>query len=166
MKAKKHVKGINFVEPNNLSISLDAEGDLIVLNLRNTRFHNVIPERPFPVSDPVFVILKDVEGNDICTIRDTGKLDKKSRENLEKILNRLYFIPKITRINELDSVGDKFEWDTETKKGKRKFTTRGRDSIIFIGKKIIISDIDDNIYQIENVSALDTRSTNMIQSTF
>ena len=81
-------------------------------------------------------------------------------------MGTLYFIPNITKITRLETTGDKFEWETETDRGYRKFTTRGRRSTVFIENKMVIVDIYENLYQVENLEDFDEKSINIIQSTF
>ena len=166
MTLKTFIEKLNIVRPEEISICLDEEKNVLFLRYKNTLYQEVVPERPFPISYPEFVILKDSKGDDICSIKDIRKLDDKSRASLEKLLDTLYFIPKILKIIRLEATGDRFEWETETERGKRSFTTRGRRSILFLGNKMVITDTDDNLYQVEDIGALDEKSRKIIQSTF
>ncbi|KYH42090.1 MAG: ABC transporter ATP-binding protein [Candidatus Bathyarchaeota archaeon B26-2] len=168
MPLKDLIKNLNIVNPKDVTIRLNEKKDSLTLLLKgeNAIYTDVIPEMPFPISYPEFVILKDAKGSDICTIKNMKKLDKESRRNLERLLDKMYFIPKIVKIIRLEASGDKFEWETITNKGRRRFKTRGRSSVTFIGNKIVISDTDDNLYEIEDIQSLDRKSKAIIQSTF
>ncbi|HIE14138.1 TPA: DUF1854 domain-containing protein [Candidatus Bathyarchaeota archaeon] len=168
MPLKDLVKKLNIVKPRDIAIKLNEKKDTLTILLKrsSTVYTNVIPEVPFPISHPHFVILKKLNGADVCIIKDISKLDKISCENLKKLLDKLYFIPRIEKIVSLEASGDKFEWETITDKGRRRFNTKGRSSVIFIGDKIVISDTNDNIYQIDNIKSLDKRSRSIIQSIF
>jgi hypothetical protein len=166
MSLRKLVGKLNIAVPADVDIKHAARKNVLDLQLGAKKYSNVVPEKPFPISHPEFVILKDEQGSDICTIRDISELDEESGKVLEGVLEKLYFIPKIARVLRLDAAGDRFEWVTETERGRREFTTRGRMSITFIGEKMVISDAEDNLYQIENINSLDDRSRRMIESTF
>lgn len=166
MSIKKLIEDLNIANPDELFISLDQEKRSILVRYQGKLHNGIIPERPFPISHPEFLILKDEKGSDLLTIKDYNKLEKKSRKSLEELLNTLYFIPNIVRIIKLDAIGDRFEWETETENGKRSFTTRGRRSIVFIDNRIVISDINDNLYQIKDINSLDAPSTKIVRSTF
>jgi len=45
------------------------------------------------------------------------------------------------------------------------FRTKERMSIIPVGNRIIITDINDNVYEIDDVSKLDEKSRKKIEST-
>jgi len=166
MPLKDFLKILNIVDPKDVAIKLNEKNDALIIKNKDAIYTNVIPERPFPISHPEFIILKDAKDHDICTIKDISKLDRESRKNLEKLLDKLYFIPKIVEIVRLEASGDKFEWETITNRGRRKFNTRGRESITFIENKIIITDTYHNLYEIENIQKIDERSKKIIQSIF
>jgi len=52
-----------------------------------------------------------------------------------------------------------------TDKRSRMFRTKERMSIIPVGNRIIITDINDNVYEIDDVSKLDEKSRKKIEST-
>jgi len=162
------VKQLNIIDPRDVAIGLNDRKDSLTVLLKksNTVYVDVVPEVPFPITFPNFVILKSRDGTDVCILKDARKLDKVSLSNLKRLLDKLYFIPKITKIISLEATGDRFEWDTLTDRGRRRFSTRGRSSVTFIGNKIVITDTDDNIYKIEDVKKLDKRSRSIIHSTF
>jgi hypothetical protein len=166
MSLRNFLDKLNVVNPEKINIKLDEEKNSLILKHNNTTYKNVIPERPFPVSHPEFVILKSSRNLDICIIKDITKINIESKESLEKLLDVLYYIPKILKITKLETGGDKFEWETETSRGKRRFITHGTRSIVFIGNRIVITDTDGNIYQIEKIDVLDEKSKKIIKSTF
>jgi len=52
-----------------------------------------------------------------------------------------------------------------TDKGSIMFRTKERMSVIPVGNRIIITDINDNVYEIDDVSKLDEKSRKEIEST-
>jgi hypothetical protein len=163
---EKFVRDLNIVNPEEIRISLNQDNTILNINYKNKIYTDIVPERPFPISNPNFVIIKSSNGSDLCTIKNIKNLEPISRGNLEKYLNILYFIPEITNILRLSTSGDKFEWEVETERGERKFTTSGRNSIVDIGERIVIMDTDDNLYQITCIDDLDEKSKKIIKSTF
>jgi len=160
------LKTLNLVDPKDLKIGFNETGNALRLTVGDKTYTGVIPVRPFPVSLPEFVILRDAQGVEICMIKDARKLDSQSRKSLESLLDKIYFIPKIVKIEGLETSGDEFEWETLTDRGPRKFRTRGRMSIIVMGNRIVITDTDDNVYEIEDFWKLDRKSQGEIDSTF
>ncbi|MCX8183956.1 MAG: DUF1854 domain-containing protein, partial [Crenarchaeota archaeon] len=55
----------------------------------NGEFLEAIPKKPFPLSNPYFIIFSDEHGNEVCIIEDYRKTDGESRKNLEEILEKL-----------------------------------------------------------------------------
>lgn len=102
---------------------------------------------------------------DVCVVRNYNELDEESKRNLQVMLDKMYFIPKVTAINSIETSGDEFEWETQTDKGPKTFRTRGRMSIIPMGNRVIVTDVDDNVYEIEDLYKLDNKSRKEIEST-
>ncbi|MEM3040758.1 MAG: DUF1854 domain-containing protein, partial [Nitrososphaerota archaeon] len=114
---------------------------------------------------PEFIIFKDSSDVDVCTIRNYKDLDPESRRNLEVLLEKMYFIPTVLRIDEIETSGDEFQWEVLTDRGPRSFRTRGRMSVIQMGNRIIITDIHDNVYEIEDLYKLDAKSRREVEAT-
>ena len=102
-------------------------------------------------------------GNELGMIRDPGKLDKDSRKLLEAEIRKRYFTPIIRRII---SLRDKFgivEWEVETDRGVKNFVTRSlHDSLKETETGFIITDMENNRYEIRSYSDLDPRSSAML----
>lgn len=130
----------------------------------NGEFLEVIPKKPFPISNPYFLIFTDAQGNEICIVEDYRKMDGFSRRTLEEVLGKLYFIPVIRRVRKLETSGDEFIWHVETDRGLREFRTRGRRSVSRSGEKIVILDINDNVYIVEDINKVDERSRVLLET--
>lgn len=124
----------------------------------------VIPKKPFPISYPYFLIFVDVQGNEILMVEDYRKMDEESRKNLDEILDKLYFMPKIRKVKKLETSGDEFVWTVETDRGQREFRTRGRRSVRRAGDKIVIIDVNDNVYVAEELYKMDKKSRELLES--
>ncbi|MEM2930281.1 MAG: DUF1854 domain-containing protein [Thermoproteota archaeon] len=130
----------------------------------NGEFFEATPRRPFPISHPYFLIFTDMQGNEICVVEDYRKMDKESREILDAILEKLYFMPRIRKVKKLETSGDEFIWHVETDKGPREFRTRGRRSVSKAGEKIVIIDTNDNVYIVEDLSKIDEQSRTLLEA--
>ncbi len=130
----------------------------------NGEFLEVIPKKPFPISNPYFLIFTDAQGNEICVVEDYRKMDGFSRRTLEEVLGKLYFMPVIRRVRKLETSGDEFIWHVETDRGLREFRTRGRRSVSRSGEKIVIIDINDNVYIVEDINKVDERSRVLLET--
>jgi len=120
----------------------------------------IVPMRAFPVSmRDRYISIRDAEGNELGMIRDPNELDRNSRKLLEAEIRKRYFTPVIRKIR---SLRDKFgivEWEVETDRGTKTFLTRSlHDSLKETDTGIIITDIENNRYEIRDYSDLDPRS--------
>ena len=120
----------------------------------------VVPMRSFPISmRDRYISLRDMEGNELGVIKDPNELDKDSRKLLEEEIRKRYFTPVIHKIS---SLRDKFgvvEWEVETDRGVKKFMTRSlHDSLKETDTGFIITDMENNRYEIRDHSDLDPRS--------
>jgi len=158
---KDYIKRLNIIEPEDLRVREDGRRNSLEINIRGKVYRNVIPKKPFPLTNPQLVIFtqKDYPNGDICTLRDYRLLDAESKRCLEKYLSKVCFIPVIERIQSIRYKGEVYEWKVETSRGLRVFHTRGRRSIYrFEEGKVSITDTNDNIYLITDVSKLDRKS--------
>lgn len=156
---------LNILDPKEAKITFDERENSLKLTVDGRLFTGLTPAKPFPITYPNFIIFKDAYGVDICMIKNYKELDPESRKNLQMVLDKIYFIPKILKIEKIETSGDEFEWETLTDKGPRRFRTRGRMSIIPMDKRVIITDRNDNVYEIEDLHRLDARSRREIEAT-
>ena len=156
---------LNILDPKQVKVTFDEKENSLRLNVNGRLLCGLTPAKPFPVTHPEYIVFKDSYGVDVCIVRNYYELDDESKKNLQALLDKMYFIPKILRIDRIDTSGDEFEWDILTDKGPRVFRTRGRMSVIPVGNRVIITDVNDNVYEIEDVSQLDEKSRREIEST-
>jgi hypothetical protein len=121
----------------------------------------VVPMYSFPLSmRDQYISLRDMEGNELGMIRNLDELNKDARKLLAAELRKRYFTPLI---REIKSISDKFgvvEWEVETDRGPKKFITRSlRNSLKESGDGLIITDMENNRYEIRDSSQLDSHST-------
>ncbi len=155
---------LNVLDPKTVKIVLEKE-NVLRLDVDGKVYESLSPAKPFPITSPEYVIFRDGNGADVCVVRDINELDDDSKRNLQSILDKMYFIPKIVKIERIETSGDEFEWDIVTDKGPRTFRTRGRMSIIPVGDRIIVTDVNDNVYEIVDAYKLDGKSRRELEST-
>ncbi|MEM2028744.1 MAG: DUF1854 domain-containing protein, partial [Candidatus Bathyarchaeia archaeon] len=106
MPLSDFLKNLNILDPKKVKIFIEEHENTLKLVVDGKLFSGLIPARPFPITHPEFIIFRDSYGVDICMIRDYRDLDENSRRNLQTILDKLYFIPKIMKIKKIETIGD------------------------------------------------------------
>ena len=150
---------LKFLNPG--EVGLFRAGDALRATIAGDRSClRVIPMRVFPISmRDRYISLRDMDGNELGVIRDPSELDKDSRKLLLNELRKRYFTPVI---REIRSLSDKFgivEWEVGTDRGTKTFLTRSlHDSLKETDDGLIITDMENNRYEIVNYSDLDPRS--------
>lgn len=158
MSMEALIKKLNLLNPKEVKVLLDDNGRKLTLIVNGKVLPGLTPAKPFPITYPKFIIFRDSANIDICMIKNYEELDPESKSNLEKVLDRIYFIPKIRKIESIKTSGDEFVWNVQTEKGPREFRTYGRRSLFIVGNRIVIIDIHDNIYEIVDINTLDSKS--------
>lgn len=165
MPLSDFLKNLNILDPKKVKIFIEEQENTLKLVVDGKLFSGLTPARPFPITHPEFIIFRDGYGEDVCIIKDYRDLDENSRRNLQIVLDKLYFIPRILKIKKIETSGDEFLWEVMTDRGPRMFRTRGRMSVMQIERRIVITDVNDNVYEIEDLYKLDSHSISEIEST-
>lgn len=152
-------------------------GDLISLDIINDKgepesFERVIILRSFPVTNPdEFLSVREPDskkqgrGKEIGMIRYMKEFDPETQRLFLEELDRRYFTPQIEKIL---SVKDKFGylyWDAVTSAGHVTFVMNNPFSNIRILEdgRILINDIDGNVFEIRDPAKLDAASLKKIE---
>lgn len=125
--------------------------------------------RAFPLSAPdSFVELREEGGESAGMLKGLAGLDAESRSIAEELLRERYVVPIIREIEEIRSDFGMWLWRVQTDRGPRAFTIRSpRDDIrsvpvpVAVGRrvrKVRVTDVDGNTYEIPDLDALDRRS--------
>ncbi|MCD6368669.1 MAG: DUF1854 domain-containing protein [Thermoproteales archaeon] len=158
MSLKEYLKKLNLVDPFKIKVEIDDKRNALKINIDGISYYNIIPRRPFPFSHPEFIIFVTKNGEEICMVKNYMKMDKDSRKAVDAFLEKIYFVPRITKIKKVDYRAGEYKVQAETDKGERTFSVRGRRSIHKLPDgRILIQDRDDNIYEIHPWS-LDKKS--------
>ncbi len=154
------------LEPNVMSIFKDESGDLR-LRIKGETEHRIQRIlRVFPITMPWnYIVFKDAEDEEIGVLRNVNELDSESARVLKEELEKIYFIPRITKIYDIKEEFGVLVWKTETDKGPRRFDVINRREVKKISRdRILIKDGDGNLYDIPDFRKLDQRSLVLLDS--
>jgi hypothetical protein len=124
--------------------------------------------RAFPWTAPTKdVSIRNAEGKELVLIPDLTTLPAGLRATIEKSLTVNSFIPRITRVDEVDMSFGFQEWSVQTDRGPIKFRVQEREDIRFLGGgRFRIKDADGNIYELPSIASLDLASQKELESLF
>jgi hypothetical protein len=154
---------LRFLDPG--KVKLFRAGDALRMTIEGDKSClRVVPMRSFPISiRNRYISLRDMDGNELGMIRNPDELDSNSQKLLEEELRKRYFTPVIRKIR---SLRDKFgivEWEVETDRGTKTFLTRSlHDSLKETETGYMITDMENNRYEIPGYSDLDSRSAALL----
>ena len=149
-------------------ISLELKGE----NGEIEAFERVVAMRSFPITDPdAFISIREPDsaehekGAEIGIIPDINTFDTESVALLREELDRRYFTPEITKINAVKEKFGYLYFDAVTTAGNVTFVLNNPFSNIRILEdgRILIADIDGNVFGISNPSKLDAASLKKIE---
>lgn len=165
-EAIKITDEVQFLEPHNLKIARNSFEELTVELSDGTSHSNVEAVRSFPLTDSnKYIALLDSEGKEIGIIQDIKQLSRESAETLVSELRKRYFMPKITKIHELDGEFGVTRWVVETNRGPVTFSMRTRYDVVSLENgRVLIKDADGNRYEIENYHHLDAASLALLET--
>lgn len=135
------------------------------LRVGDQEYEDVRPRRAFPVSGKApFVSFLNAEDKEVALLTEPRRLDRDSRKVLTRALVRLYYSPKILRVDAIDETMGVGHWHVQTDRGYVSFEVLDRNRHIraLAHGRYLISDVDGNRYEIENVAELDERSQRLV----
>ena len=129
-----------------------------------TEHVDVRPAPVFPVSEAAeYVAFLDSEDKEVLLLRDMRGLEVESRQCLEEELGRVYFVPKIISIYDIEDAHGAARWEVETDRGYRLFDVRDREDLrVLEGRRVLLQDADGNRYEIADIFDLDERSRRLV----
>ena len=131
------------------------------------KFVNLEPHRLFPLSGlEKYITLLDEEGIEKAIIRDIKTLPPSERQIIEDCLEEYYLIPRVTRINECREKYGVVSIDVETDRGHAVIEIRNilHGLKLLYGSRVLLRDSNDNRYEIPDLTKLDKRSRQLIDS--
>jgi len=117
--------------------------------------------RAYPLSMPGRLLsVRDGGGKEIGIHSDTGELDAESRKRVEAELERRYMLSVIHRVLAVKERFGTVDWEVETSRGRRRFTTRDlRDNVLRTAAgHYLLTDVENNRYEVPDISTLDPQS--------
>jgi len=141
------------------------------LTLVDVTFHdgrtieNVEPRRLFPISDRSrYIALLNESGTEQAVIRDLSVLPEADQRIIEDCLQEYYLVPKITCIRECKERFDGITLFTETDHGPANIEIRVLNHGLRMANdfRALIRDVNDNRYEIPDVSRLDKHSRQIL----
>lgn len=154
------------LNPKKVKLEINEFGKL-VLEVNDKEYEDFRALKLFPLSksDQYVSFYEKNEGeidklkNEIGILKDFRELDEHSWELLEMELEKSYFMPEITRIDNVERVEGNWKWQVDTNRGLREFTVRSRTRDIrkLDNGNIVIKDADRNRFKI-SINALDQDS--------
>ena len=143
-------------------INLSNSGQLQVVCGSETTAVRVQP--CFPLSDPGrFFSLLDTDGNEVCMVEDPSGLHPSGQAALSAAIADAAFTIKVTAIESISNDIDLRIWKVLTSSGSRTFETRlGSWPRKLEDGGVLIQDIAEDLYHIENVDSLDRTSRQLL----
>lgn len=160
MGLEEFLQRLNFLDPEAVEFYKDDFGKLILKLLPEQEYQDVKVLKAFPLTDqPRYLSVRDKDNQEIGLIKNLNELKEASRKIVAQELEKGYFIPVITRIDNIRTEFGVAIWDVETDKGRRTIEIRGEDSYRFLPRgTVFITDVHENQFQIPDISELDSRS--------
>ena len=130
-----------------------------------TVLENLQPRRLFPVSDRIrYISLLDSAGAEQAVIRDLSALPSQYQKIITECLDEYYLIPKITAITDCKERFDGISLFVETDHGAAKIEIRTLNQGLRMDGPIraLVRDVNDNRYEIPDITKLDLRSRQIL----
>lgn len=142
------------------AVHLRAEiaGDRTILSAR--------VKRVFPLSNPNgFLSIQDDAEKEVGIVESIEEFETESRKLVAEELDRRYFTPRISRIDQLKQDAGMWKFNVETQRGTAEFYVRNwRDSAHETAAgRWQINSVDGQRFEIESVEALDGRSQALLE---
>ena len=133
-----------------------------------TSYEELEPRKLFPFTNETkYITLLEKGEKELAIIRDIDDLDEISRKAIQECFKEYYMIPHIQKVLECYDKFGMLKWKVETDRGTVSFRIKNRHSDIKHlpgGHRIIIRDSNDNRYEIEDYTKLDSRSARLLFS--
>lgn len=129
-----------------------------------TKIETVEPKRLFPTSmQDKYITLLDESGIEQAVIRDINTLSDDQRAIVEACLAEYYRIPEILRIRAYEERFDGLTLHTDTDKGSADIEIRAlAQGFKLDGVRALLRDVNDNRYEIPDVTRLDNLSKQIL----
>lgn len=139
-----------------------TEGGFVSLESGGKTWDRVKVIRLFPFTEPEkFISIRTVEerSREIGVIADMNDVDSGTREMLEEQLNLHYFTPVIQKILDIKDEYGYAYFHVMTDRGECRFTIQmGGNAVVHLSDtRLLITDLDENRFEIRNIEELTVR---------
>ncbi len=157
-KETEEMLKINLLNEKNAKF-LRTEGGFLSLKTEEKDYPRVLAVRMFPFTDPdkyISIRTTGEHSKEIGIIEDMAALSKEVREIIEEQLALRYFTPVITGIYSIKDEYGYAYFDVMTDRGRCRFAIHmgGSDVVHLSETRIMITDIDENRFEIPDVLKL------------
>jgi hypothetical protein len=117
---------------------------------------------PWSRSDE-FISLRDDKGREQVLVERLAAAPPAAQALIEEDLAQRVFVPRVTAIEAILEQAELFHWQVMTTSGPRSFLTARSDYMRSLpGGKVLIKDVGNDLYLIENPAALDAKSRKLL----
>lgn len=152
---------ITYLDPQTLQVESAPDGTLRVTVPGDRSGLRAEVLRALPLSHPEEqIVLRDGGNKELGILRDLRDLPAATADLLREALRRRYFLPRITRIMEVYERFGTSVWNVDTDRGAISVTTRAMNEAVHEVEagRYLITDVENNRYEIKNLSELDADS--------
>ena len=155
------------MEPQDLNLFYEPK-DRLRLTIGETKsYPTVKPAWAAPLSHAKrYLALLDGKGDEIVMIESLKELNEDSRKAVEKELARRYLTSEVKRIIWAKVEFGATYWHVDTERGERDLVTQSlQENAQWLGDHhLLLIDVDGNRFEIPNVTELDPRSREYIET--
>jgi len=140
---------MNILEEKKLPLSRRDDGRLIL-----EKGDDKIPVKAyeaFPWKHPgAYISLRDEKGKEHLFVEDYSKVDAESRKLLKQELSLRTYIPRISRILEIEEILEDWHWTVECENGNRRFLVNRHDEPrVLEDSRIVLKDRYGDLYVVD-----------------
>ena len=146
------------VDGSDFRFEKDDKGELL---MRGPGYEEPLKVGQIAVAFPLtqfgrYIRIVDTEGEEVTILRDLTALDQESEQILQQELEKVYFMPRIRDVSDIQITMGIYRWEVTTDRGQRAFEVRHpRHNIRRIGStRLIIKDVDGNRYDLPDWTQL------------
>jgi hypothetical protein len=143
----------------------DEQGKLGLKRPGEEDARDVRVRRAFPWSNPSELIsIRSSEGKELVLIDSLVGLPDRLRQTIEDTLGGTVFIPRITRVDDVDVRFGYQQWKVQTDRGPAEFRVQEREDIRFLPDgRFSLRDADGNVYELPPLNTLDEHSLRAVE---
>lgn len=152
------------MDGDQLQLSRDSFGKLMLTTTDGQRHVGVAPVRAFPIQAPdEGISLMTGDGKEVAWIASLGTLPAATRALLEEELQGREFMPEIRAIRSVSSYATPSTWQVSTDRGDTSFVLRGEEDIRRISADtLLISDSHGIHFLLRDLHGLDRQSRKIL----